>query len=150
MIVVAQCRRHCVVDDKGAGAIDHLCSSSRIAQTSIARLRVNVGQRCLRGLEAKLGRFVGISHDGQQEVEWRNFWVRGSGGECCISEGCFLVCRTALTSAAPFAWFRSSWHHYFSECFGSVKPVIRSPLLGRRGPKPDILHCQMTKYRDRC
>src|SRR3984893_11309243 len=81
MIVVVQCLRHRVVDDKGAGAIDQLHSSSRIAQTSASRLRVNEGQRCLGGLEAKLGRYVGISHDAQQEHEWREFRVRGSGHE---------------------------------------------------------------------
>src|ERR1700758_3745109 len=105
MIVVAQCLRHRIVDGKGAGAIDQLRSSSRIARTCASRLRVNEGQRCLGDLDAKLGRYVGISHDAQQELEWQNFWVCSSSGECCISEYRLLVWRTALASAAPFAWF---------------------------------------------
>src|SRR5215469_17083735 len=71
MIVVAQCLRHRIVDSKGAGAIDQLRSSSRIARTCASRLRMNEGQRCLGDLDAKLGRYVGISHDAQQELEWR-------------------------------------------------------------------------------
>src|ERR1700730_864811 len=113
MIVVAQCLCHRIVDGKGAGAIDQLRRSSRIARTSASRLRVNEGERCLGDLDARLGRYVGISHDAQQELERQNFRVCGGGGECRISECRFLVWRTALTSAAPFAWFRSSWHCYF-------------------------------------
>src|ERR1700730_367481 len=115
MIVVAQCLCHRIVDGKGAGAIDQLRRSSRIARTSASRLRVNEGQRCLGGLEAKLGRSVGISHNAQQVIERGYVRVRGSGGECCTPECCFLVWRTALASATPFAWFRSSWHCFFSE-----------------------------------
>src|ERR1700738_499040 len=111
MIVVAQCLRHRIAD--GAAAIDQLRSSSRIARASASRLRVNEGERCLGDFDARFGRYVGISHDDQPELERRYFRVRGSGGECCISECRFLVWRTALTSAAPFAWFRSSWHCYF-------------------------------------
>jgi hypothetical protein len=82
MIVVSQCLRHRIVDGKGASAIDQHRSSSRIARTSASRLRVNEGQRCLGGLEAKLGRCVGISHDAQQVIERGYVRVRGSGGKC--------------------------------------------------------------------
>src|SRR3984893_9960276 len=111
MIVVAQCLRHRIAD--GAAAIDQPRSSSRIARTSASRLRVNEGERCLGDFDAKLGRYVGISHDAQQELERRNFGVCGGGGECRMCECRFLVWRTALASAAPFTWFRSSWHCYF-------------------------------------
>src|SRR6202140_2729112 len=89
------------------------------------------GERCQGDLDAKLGSYVGISHDAQQELERRNFRVRGSGGECCISECRFFVWRTVLASAAPFAWFRSSWHCYFRFfIFASSAGCEDNPDLG--------------------
>jgi hypothetical protein len=88
------------------------------------------------------------------EADLQRFYsrVRGSGGDRCIHECCFLVWRTTLAPAAPFAWFRSSWHRYFPKALlGLIEPVTRHAALpGRRGPKPGFLHCQMTKYHDRC
>ena len=85
MIVVAQCLRHRIVDGKGAGAIDQLRSSSRIARTCASRLRMNEGQRCLGDLDAKLGRYVGISNDAQQEIERGYIRVRSSGSAAAAS-----------------------------------------------------------------
>jgi len=138
MIVVAQCLRHRIVDGKGAGPIDQLRSSSRIARTSSSRLRVNERSRLGGGPNTKLGRCVGISHDAQQEIERGYSRVRGSGVDRCIHECCLLVWRTTLAPAAPFAWFRSSWHCCFPKALlGPIEPVTRhTPLPGRRGPKP--------------
>src|SRR3979490_2191825 len=113
MIVVAQCLRHRIVDGKGAGAIDPLRSSSQIAPPRASPLPLNEGQRCLGGLEAKLGRCVGISHDAQQVIERGYVRVRCSGGECCTPDCCFLVWRTASASAAPCAWCSASWTRSF-------------------------------------
>src|ERR1700730_7797522 len=93
MIVVAQRLRHRIVDGKGAGPIDQLPSSSRIARTSASRLRVNERSRLGGGPNTKLGRCVGISHDAQQEIERGYSRVRGSGGDRCIHECCLLVFR---------------------------------------------------------
>src|SRR5260221_273151 len=104
MIVVAQCLRHRIVDGKGAGAIDQLRSSSRIARTCASRLRMNEGQHCLGDLDAKLGRYVGISHDAQQELEWQNFRVSGSCGEGTLviaSRMIWMHARVTMLDVAP-------------------------------------------------
>src|SRR5260370_16157136 len=144
MIVVSQCLRLCIVDGKGAGAIDQLRRCRRIARTSTSQPRVNEGERCLGNLDAPLRRYVGISHDAQQELERRNFRFRGSTGECCISECRFLVWRTALAATAPFTRFRSSWH--------CSLPFVVFPITKRSGRSrttADWLPCAALLQRSR-
>jgi hypothetical protein len=74
------------------------------------RFRVNVRGRGLGGLEAHIGGCVRVSHDAAQKIQRRQSRVGGNGADGCIAEHRFLVWRAAPPTAAPLAWFGSSWH----------------------------------------
>src|SRR5215469_12678713 len=95
-----------------------------------SRFRVHEWSRCLSDLDAKFRRYAGISHDAQKEIERRYIRIGRSGGESSVYEGGFLVWCALLSSATPFAQFRSSRHCYFCYFLSGVMAAVPCPCPG--------------------